>query len=149
MYLDSVFFPLLTEETFLQEGWRLGFTEPGNPDSPLTYNGVVYNEMRGAFSNRYRMLSQKIESTLFPDSVLQYVSGGDPAEIPNLTFAAFKAFHEKYYHPSNAYIYSYGSFPLGETLRIVQENALSEFEHAAPVKINMQQPLFLFIRLKI
>jgi len=105
VYLDAVFFPRLTENTLKQEGWHL---ELAGHDKPLTYKGVVYNEMKGAYSSPDSLLHEHSQQSLFPDVTYGLDSGGDPAAIPDLTFARFMAFHRDHYHPSNAYAYFYG-----------------------------------------
>jgi Zn-dependent M16 (insulinase) family peptidase len=124
IYLDSVFYPLIPEHTFRQEGWHY---ELASPESPLTYKGVVFNEMKGAYSSPDDLLDDKSRSSLFPDNTYAFDSGGDPLVMPNLTYEAFKSFHDTYYHPSNAYIFFYGDDPDEERLRIL-ETVLGEFE---------------------
>ena len=108
VYLDAVFHPniYIHDEIFRQEGWHYELTDK---DAPLIYNGVVYNEMKGAFSAPEQILYRKITDTLFPDTIYSVESGGDPDVIPQLTYAQFLDFHRKYYHPSNSYIYLYGN----------------------------------------
>ena len=106
VYLDAVFHPLIPEHTLRQEGWHY---ELESPDAPLTYKGVVFNEMKGNYSSPDQLINYEYsQRSLFPDTPYGLDSGGDPAEIPDLTYAEFKAFHERYYHPSNAYIWFYG-----------------------------------------
>ncbi len=124
VYLDAVFHPLIPETTLRQEGWHY---EIEAPDQPLTFKGVVFNEMKGAYSSPETLLGEKSQQTLFPDTPYGVDSGGDPEHIPDLTYEQFKAFHETYYHPSNAYIYFYGDDPEEERLRLL-EAYLSEFE---------------------
>ncbi len=109
VYLDAVFHPLIEEHIFRQEGWRL---EPV-PEAPerLQLKGVVYNEMKGAYSSPDGLLSEKAQQTLFPDTVYGLDSGGDPLVIPDLSYAAFLAFHRSYYHPSNARFFFHGDDP--------------------------------------
>ncbi len=118
VYLDAVFFPLLTPYTLMQEGWHY---ELEDPDQPMTYKGVVFNEMKGAYSEPDGILSDEIQHALFPDNAYQYDSGGNPAVIPDLTFDAFKGFHETYYHPSNARIFFYGDDDPVQRLVILNE----------------------------
>ncbi|RME33004.1 MAG: peptidase M16 [Gammaproteobacteria bacterium] len=127
VYLDAVFFPLLHELDFAQEGWRLEFEEPEDPTTPLVYRGVVYNEMKGAMSSPIYRLWQDLQSGLFPTTTYHWNSGGEPEEIPKLSHAALKAFHASHYHPSNAVFLSYGSFPPEEHQRHFHEWALSRF----------------------
>jgi len=107
VYLDAVFFPMIHEDKtiFMQEGWHYNLEEK---DGPLKYNGVVYNEMRGAYSQPTTLLREYIGKSLYPDTTYQYSSGGNPDHITDLTYEDFKQFHKDYYHPSNAYIYIYG-----------------------------------------
>ncbi|MBR2530537.1 MAG: insulinase family protein, partial [Lachnospiraceae bacterium] len=108
VYLDAVFHPNIykREEIFKQEGWHYEL-EDENDDIKL--NGVVYSEMKGAFSSPDDLLSRSVFDSLFPDTCYGVESGGDPDVIPTLTYEQFKAFHQKYYHPSNSYIYLYGN----------------------------------------
>ena len=105
VYLDAVFFPRITEEIFQQEGWHL---EAENVDAELSYKGVVYNEMKGAFSSPESVLGRHCLHSLFPDTVYGLESGGDPEDIPALTYENFKNFHATYYHPSNARFFFWG-----------------------------------------
>lgn len=116
VYLDAVFYPLIPAETLQQEGWHY---ELESIDAPLTYKGVVFNEMKGNYSSPDNVLGDVALHSVFPDNIYAFDSGGDPESIPNLTYAAFKAFHETYYHPSNAYIYFYGDDPEEERLRLL------------------------------
>lgn len=124
IYLDAVFYPNINENTMRQEGWHY---EIDTPESPLTYKGVVFNEMKGAYSSPDELLGDQSRRSLFPDNTYRFDSGGDPADIPNLTFEAFKAFHDTYYHPSNSFIYFYGDDPEDERLRIL-ESWLKDFD---------------------
>jgi len=117
VYLDAVFYPNITPQTLQQEGWHY---ELDSLDAPLSYKGVVFNEMKGAYSDPENYLYRKIEQSLFPDNTYGVESGGDPAEIPNLTYEQFKRFHDTLYHPSNAFIFFYGDDDPAERLRIIQ-----------------------------
>ncbi len=128
VYLDAVFFPRITPEVLKQEGWH--FELPA-PDAPLTIKGVVYNEMKGAYSSPDGMLYRYSQQSLFPDTTYGHSSGGDPQAIPDLTYEAFKRFHETLYHPSNARIFFYGDDPPEERLRKLDEY-LSQFERIDP-----------------
>ncbi|GHA37671.1 peptidase M16 [Devosia pacifica] len=99
VYLDSVLFPLISEDTFRQEGWHY---ELENKDAPLTYKGVVFNEMKGAWSSPDAVMHKTAQSALYPDTTYGKSSGGDPVVMPELTYEKFKRFHQTYYHPSNA-----------------------------------------------
>ena len=105
VYLDAVFHPRITPEVLAQEGWHY---ELDAPDGSLTYKGVVFNEMKGAYSSPESLVSRYSERSLFPDNVYSRDSGGDPVVIPELTYEQFRTFHETYYHPSNARIFFYG-----------------------------------------
>ncbi|EAT41081.1 AAEL007254-PA, partial [Aedes aegypti] len=128
IYLDAVFRPNLKYLDFLQEGWRLEHSELQNKNSDLVFKGVVYNEMKGAFSENSAVFGQKFFNKILPDHTYGYVSGGDPLEIPKLTHDDLVNFHRKYYHPSNARIYSYGNFDLDKTMDYVDQKYLSDFE---------------------
>jgi Zn-dependent M16 (insulinase) family peptidase len=128
VYLDCVFFPLLNELDFAQEGCRLEFADPDNPDSGLLLKGVVFNEMKGALSSPVQNLGQTLQSHLFPTTTYHYNSGGDPRHIPELTYARLKAFHARHYHPSNAIFMTYGDIPAAEHQARFQERALAEFQ---------------------
>lgn len=127
VYLDAVFYPNIyqKEEIFRQEGWSYHLEAE---EGPLTYNGVVYNEMKGAFSSTDDVLEREILNVLFPDTAYGVESGGDPANIPDLTYEDFLAFHKKYYHPSNSYLYLYGNMDMDEKLRFIDEKYLSAFD---------------------
>ena len=128
VYLDAVFHPNIykEEKIFRQEGWHY---ELENTDSPLIYNGVVYNEMKGALSSPEDMLDSEIMRVLYPDTPYFHESGGDPKVIPELTYEAFLDFHRKYYHPSNCYIYLYGDMDMAEKLAWIDEKYLSRYEY--------------------
>ncbi|RME23206.1 MAG: hypothetical protein D6806_11670, partial [Deltaproteobacteria bacterium] len=127
VYLDAVFHPLIYRDKriLLQEGWRL---ELERPDGELAYNGIVYNEMKGAFSSPSRVLDYAVSKALFPDNTYGHSSGGHPDHIPELTYEKFLDFHRTYYHPSNSYIAIYGNGDTLEELRFIDENYLHEFE---------------------
>jgi hypothetical protein len=123
VYLDAVFYPRLTPAIFQQEGWHYELT---NPDDPLVYKGVVFNEMKGAYSSPERLLGEYSRQSLFPDTTYGVSSGGNPRNIPDLTYEQLTAFHQEHYHPSNARIFFYGDDDPAERLRIVN-GYLSEF----------------------
>ena len=137
VYLDAVFYPNIYrhEEIFRQEGWHYELDEP---DGELIVNGVVYNEMKGAFSSPEGVLEREILNSLFPDTPYGFESGGDPAYIPTLTYEKFLDFHRTYYHPSNSYIYLYGNMDMEERLTFLDEKYLSRFER---IDIDTQLPL--------
>jgi len=118
VYLDAVFYPLIPPYTLQQEGWHY---ELESLDEPIKYKGVVFNEMKGAYSSPDGLLSRKIQQSLFPDQVYGFDSGGDPEVMPNLTYAQFKSFHETYYHPSNARLFFYGDDAPEARLKLVDE----------------------------
>ena len=129
VYLDSVFFSQLDQLDFAQEGHRLEFAEPANPESPLAYRGVVYNEMKGAMSSASAQLWQALAGHLFPSTTYHYNSGGDPDHIVDLSYESLLAFYRRHYHPSNAIFATYGNIPASEHHERFEEWALSRFEH--------------------
>jgi presequence protease len=124
VYLDAVFHPRLNPQIFQQEGWHY---ELERPEAPLMFKGVVFNEMKGARSSPDNLLAEYSQQSLFPDTPYGFDSGGDPRNIPDLTFEQFKGFHEKYYHPSNGRIFFYGDDDPQARLRLVHEY-LKDFE---------------------
>ena len=131
VYLDAVFYPRITEvkEIFEQEGWHL---ELENPEGELKYNGVVYNEMRGAYSDADGQVHELLAHHLHPGSTYDHDSGGDPHEIINLTYENFIGFHKRYYHPSNSYIFLNGKMDVEKVLEYIDEEYLSDFEYQDP-----------------
>jgi hypothetical protein len=128
VYLDAAFFPEIDPLSFKQEGHRLEL-EPGENGEPeLVYKGVVYNEMKGAMSSPGQVMSRALLKGLYPDTTYANNSGGDPADIPKLTHEDLKAFHARYYHPSNSYFYTYGNLPLAESLGFIEKKVLSSFD---------------------
>ena len=128
VYLDGILPNIYKEEKiFQQEGWHY---ELESKDSPLEYNGVVYNEMKGAFSSPESQLSRLIFNSLFPDTAYGVESGGDPDYITDLDYEEFLDFHRKYYHPTNSYIYLYGDMDVVEKLTWIDENYLKDFDYA-------------------
>lgn len=127
VYMDAVFHPNIYkyQEIFKQEGWHY---ELEDEDSPITINGVVYNEMKGAFSSADDVLQRQILNSLFPDTSYRNESGGDPDFIPDLTYEAYLDFHRRYYHPCNSYIYLYGDMDVAEKLRWLDEEYLSHYK---------------------
>ncbi|MCI8665049.1 MAG: insulinase family protein [Dorea sp.] len=127
VYMDAVLYPNIYEheEIFRQEGWSYKLA---SPDDALEYNGVVYNEMKGAFSSPEGVLDRVILNTLFPDTSYANESGGDPEVIPKLTYEQFLDFHRRYYHPSNSYIYLYGDMDMEEKLEWLDREYLGDFE---------------------
>ena len=140
VYMDAVFYPNIyqSDKTFRQEGWSYHLDDP---DGELTLSGVVYNEMKGAFSSPEGVLDRVILNSLFPDTSYANESGGDPEVIPELTYGQFLDFHRKYYHPSNSYIYLYGDMDMEEKLRWLDEKYLSAFDAIeVDSAIRYQQP---------
>ncbi|KAM7542840.1 hypothetical protein Aperf_G00000018968 [Anoplocephala perfoliata] len=131
VYVDAAFFPKLSKLDFMQEGWRLEPEILEDPSSKFLLKGVVYNEMKGIFSNSLNHLGQVVENSLLPMSY-GHVSGGHPDSIPNLTWEALKKFHSTFYHPSNANFYTYGNFELDECLEYLDSECLSKFEAQSP-----------------
>ncbi|HET6485804.1 MAG TPA: insulinase family protein [Spirochaetia bacterium] len=131
VYGDAVFSPLLRKETFMQEAWRLEEAEEGGPNESasdgLRYAGVVYNEMKGAYSSPDSIVGEWAIRSLFPDTPYQFDSGGDPRFIPSLTLESARQFHARYYHPSNCRIFLYGNIPLSDILARLQDEFLSGF----------------------
>lgn len=153
VYLDAVFHPNIYKykEIFLQEGWHY---ELEDKDEPITLNGVVYNEMKGAFSSPEGVLDRVILNSLFPDTTYANESGGDPEVIPELTYEQYLDFHRRYYHPSNSYIYLYGDMDMAEKLTWIDAHYLSQYDHlqveseicrqqpfTAPVEITKEYPI--------
>lgn len=141
VYLDAVFNPNITkyEEIFKQEGWHYELT---GKDDELKINGVVYNEMKGAYSSPDEVLSSQIYRSLFPDNTYSKDSGGNPEYIPKLTYEAYLNFYHKYYHPSNSYIYLYGDMDVVERLEWLDKEYLSLYDYK---KVNSEinkQPAF-------
>ena len=128
VYLDAVLYPNLRKDPFImkQEGWHYEMTDP---EGPVTYKGVVYNEMKGAYSSPERNLYLELERTLYPDTVYSKESGGYPEAIPTLSYEEFAAFHERYYHPSNSYIFFYGNGNVEEHLTFLDQEYLKDFDY--------------------
>ncbi len=124
VYCDVVFNPLIAPETFEQEGWHY---HKESPDQPLQYQGVVFNEMKGAFSDPIRLIFHHIFGGLMPGSTYAHESGGDPQQIPHLSYQQFCQFHRQHYHPSNCTLFLYGDAPLEEELHYLQDNFLHLF----------------------
>jgi Zn-dependent M16 (insulinase) family peptidase len=137
VYLDATFFPRLSEDSFQQEGIRFEFEQPGDPASGLRYKGVVFNEMKGALATPQAAMQKAVGRSLFKGLTYEHVSGGDPEDIPNLTWEQLRAFHATHYHPSNAYFYTYGDQQLERTLEVIERNALSRFQR---IEVNSQIP---------
>ena len=140
VYLDAVFYPNIytKREIFEQEGWHY---ELKDKEDELKYNGVVYNEMKGVYSNPESLIHRNVKSALFPDTCYGVDSGGNPDEIPDLTYEDYLEFHRKYYHPSNCYVYLYGDMDVVEKLEFMDREYFSKF-HAIQVdsRIQNQKP---------
>lgn len=140
VYMDAVFYPnIYTEEKiFRQEGWHY---EMENAEDELKLNGVVYNEMKGAFSSPDDVHDREVLNSLYPDTTYAVESGGDPKNIPDLSYEEFLDFHRKYYHPANSYIYLYGDMDMAEKLVWMDKEYLSKFDKiTVPSEISMQKP---------
>ncbi len=139
IYCDAVFFPLLTRNTFLQEGWH--FDAP-DANGEIGIKGIVYNEMKGVFSDFQSHASRNTMQALFPDTTYFHESGGEPEHITDLTYEAFKDFHARYYHPTNSFIFLYGNVPSEKTFERLDKEYLSRFS-ARPIDSEIKkQPLF-------
>jgi len=128
VYLDAVYFPLISEDTFRQEGWHY---ELDNTQGPMVFKGVVFNEMKGAYSSPSAVLGKVSQLSLYPDTTYGVNSGGDPKAIPDLTYAYFKNFHEKFYHPSNSRVVFYGDDDPAKRLELLEEY-FGQFERIDP-----------------
>ena len=139
VYLDAVFFPRITPAFFRQEGWHY---ELENLEAPLTCKGVVYNEMKGAYSSPDNILLERSQQVLFPDTTYGLDSGGNPAKIPTLTYQDFRKFHETHYHPSNARIFFYGNDNPERRLKILGEylDGFQRLENPPDSSIPLQKP---------
>jgi Zn-dependent M16 (insulinase) family peptidase len=145
VYLDAAFFPLLRERDFRQEGHRLEFADPADPASPLVHKGVVYNEMKGAMASPSSLLSRRLGRALYPTTCYHHNSGGEPEAILELTWEQLRAFHADYYHPSNAWFFSYGNFPLEGHLELLADRVLRHFTardvaSAIPPEVRFAEP---------
>lgn len=154
IYLDAAFFPRLTERDFSQEGHRLEYAVGDDPTTPLEYKGVVYNEMKGAMSDPSSLITQRLDKHLYPTTTYHHNSGGEPEDIPNLSWQQLRDFHARYYHPSNSWFFSSGNLDLPELLGIVEDRVLQHFtrldsdtevppeQHLpAPVRVTEKYPL--------
>ena len=140
VYLDAVFYPDIYNNPMIleQEGWHY---ELNNESENIIYKGVVYNEMKGAFSSPEQILFRKIQQSLFPDNAYGFESGGDPEYIPDLTYDDFISYHKTYYHPSNSYIFLYGDCNMEEKLNWLDEKYLDGFENIeVNSKLKRQEP---------
>jgi len=138
VYLDAVFKPFITPETFQTQGWHY---ETDGPDAPLSYKGVVFNEMKGVYSAPDALIDRYSQQTLFPDTIYGLDSGGDPAAIPDLSYEQFQRFYHRHYHPSNSFIFFYGDDHSDERLRLVDEY-LRAYQPSEPAPLVALQPPF-------
>lgn len=139
VYLDAAFFPKLEALSFKQEGHRLEIEE-ANGQKQLVYKGVVYNEMKGAMSSPSQVMGRSLLNALYPDTTYCNNSGGDPDVIPTLTHAQLTAFHQRHYHPSNAYFYTYGNLPLQSHLSFIADKVMGRFAAIDPETDVPMQP---------
>jgi Zn-dependent M16 (insulinase) family peptidase len=139
VYCDAVFNPLITEYTLYQEGWHF---EVEDPSKPVSIKGIVYNEMKGVFSDFSSHIARKTMAGLMPDTTYAFESGGEPEHIPELTYERFTAFHRRFYHPSNSYTVLYGNLPSGKTLGFLNDGYLAHFNRIAPESAIRPQPLW-------
>ncbi|MEW6754212.1 MAG: insulinase family protein [Candidatus Latescibacterota bacterium] len=138
VYLDAVFYPRLTPHVLQQEGWHY---EVDSVEEPLSLRGVVYNEMKGAYSDPERMMAEHAQQSLFPDTTYAHESGGHPRHIPDLTFEQFRAFHQQHYHPANARVWFYGDDDPERRLALLEEY-LGDFDaRTVDSRIPLQPPL--------
>ncbi|WP_297518868.1 insulinase family protein [uncultured Clostridium sp.] len=140
VYLDAVLYPNIYKhkEIFMQEGWHYSIE---NKEDKLEYNGVVYNEMKGVYSSPDSILYRNITTSLYPDTTYAVCSGGEPVDIPNLSYEEFLDFHKNYYHPSNSYMFLYGNGELEKELAFINDNYLKDFEkREVDSKIAQQKP---------
>ncbi len=140
VYLDAVFHPNLNQLSFLQEGHRLEFAVEGDPHSPLTYKGIVFNEMKGAMTSSTTRLMESLHQALFPDITYGYNSGGDPKEIPKLSYKELCEFHQKYYQPSHCLFFFYGNMPLEQHLDFIEKQTLKDSKKLQPLSPIGNQP---------
>ena len=142
VYLDAVFHPLLNQMSFLQEGHRLEFIDQKNLDSPLERKGIVFNEMKGALASPSARLAEAINHALFPEITYGVNSGGDPRNIPSLTYEELKEFYKKFYHISHCLFFFYGNLPLEPHLDFLEKHALAGQDRALPLSPLPLQPRF-------
>uniref|UniRef100_A0A6B2KXD1 Presequence protease, mitochondrial n=1 Tax=Arcella intermedia TaxID=1963864 RepID=A0A6B2KXD1_9EUKA len=132
VYLDAAYFPNLDRWDFLQEGHRLEFQDPNDPNSPLEFKGIVFNEMKGAMSDASNLFSQRLTEQLYPTTTYKHNSGGDPEKITELTWEQLKKFHATHYHPSNSYTCTYGDLPIENHLKFINETVMQKFSQIDP-----------------
>lgn len=142
VYLDAVFHPIIDERSFMQEGHRLEFEVPNDPNSQLQYKGIVFNEMKGALTSSGARLNEAISKALFPDLTYGINSGGDPKDIPKLTYEELCNFHKEFYHPSRCLFFFYGNMPLEGHLDFIEKHALQGVHKLPPLPVLPVQPRF-------
>lgn len=142
VYLDAVFHPILDERSFMQEGHRIEFEDPNDKESPLLYKGIVFNEMKGALNSGNARMHEAILREMFPDITYGINSGGDPKNIPDLTYQELLDFHETFYQPSRCLFFFYGDMPLASHLDFIEEHTLSKANSLAPLPTIPAQPRF-------
>jgi presequence protease len=140
VYLDAAFFPKLDALSFKQEGHRLEIEDDAAGQAQLVYKGVVYNEMKGAMSSPSQVMGRALLNALYPDTTYCNNSGGDPEVMPRLTHAQLTAFHQRHYHPSNAYFYTYGHLPLTAHLAVIDKKVMAHFSAIDPETDVPMQP---------
>lgn len=141
VYGESVFKPLLKKTDFMQEGWRLEFEDPENPSSELKIKGIVYNEMKGVYENPDNLFMEHVQELLMQGTPYRHDSGGKPQEIPKLTHEALKEYHKKYYHPSNATIFTYGDLSPLAHQEFLEKNFLKAFSKLTFAKHTLRPQL--------
>ena len=142
VYLDATFFSRIDELDFRQEGHRVEFEQWDDPQTPLVFKGVVFNEMKGAMSDPTSVLWQTLSRELFPNTTYHHNSGGDPARIPDLGYEQMVAFYKRFYHPSNAVFMTYGNQPVERLQGEFEDRALARFEAIEPDSAVPLQPIF-------
>jgi presequence protease len=142
VYLDAAFFPKIAALSFKQEGHRLEIEMPPEKggEKLLVYKGVVYNEMKGAMSSPDQVCGRSLLNALYPDTTYRFNSGGEPADIPTLTHEQLVSFHQRHYHPSNAFFYTYGNLPLQDNLAFIADKILNRFDRIDPKTTVPSQP---------
>jgi len=140
VYLDAVFHPMLRESDFRQEGWRLEHKDVEDKNSPIEIKGVVYNEMKGVYSDNQQIYNEHFLNNILPSNTYGINSGGDPNVIPSLTHFDLVAFHHRYYHPSNSRFYSYGNFNLENHLRFLNDTFLKDCLADPSIKVETKVP---------
>ena len=140
VYLDAAFYPNIDRLSFRQEGHRLEIEETSEKEWQLVYKGVVYNEMKGAMSSPDQVMVRSMLNAMYPDTTYHHNSGGDPAIIPSLTHDELKRFHQRHYHPSNAFFYTYGNLPLSGHIQTIHDKVLKHHDRIDPKTEVMPQP---------